>query len=70
MATVSLGKAALRSAATPLGADLKPDGVRVTTLTIDGQIVARTPERIAERYWQVAHTEAGSWQSEFRFTGE
>jgi hypothetical protein len=52
---------------------LKADGVRVTTLTIDGQIVAGTPfdpERIAERYWQVAHTEDGSWQPEFRFTGE
>jgi short-subunit dehydrogenase len=72
LATVSLGKAALRSAATMLGADLQADGIRVTTLTIDGQIVAGTPfdpERIAERYWEVAHTEDGSWQSEFRFTG-
>ena len=34
LATVSLGKAALRSAATMLGADLAPDGVRVATLTI------------------------------------
>jgi short-subunit dehydrogenase len=73
LATVSLGKAALRSAATMLGADLKSDGMRVTTLTIDGQIVAGTPfdpGRIAERYWEVAHTEDGSWQAEFRFTGE
>jgi short-subunit dehydrogenase len=73
LATVSLGKAALRSAATMLGADLKSDGIRVTTLTIDGQIVAGTPfdpGRIAERYWEVAHTEDGSWQAEFRFTGE
>ena len=43
LATVSLGKAALRSAATMLGADLGPDGVRVATLTIMGQIVAGTP---------------------------
>jgi short-subunit dehydrogenase len=73
LATVSLGKAALRSAATMLGADLQADGIRVATLTIDGQIVAGTPfdpERIAERYWEVAHTDDGSWQSEFRFTGE
>jgi len=73
LATVSLGKAALRSAATMLGADLKADGIRVTTLTIDGQIVAGTPfdpERIAERYWEVAHTDETSWQFEFRFTGE
>jgi short-subunit dehydrogenase len=72
LATVSLGKAALRSAATMLGADLAPDGVRVATLTIAGQIVAGTafdPERIAERYWDVVHTD-GAWQAEFRFTGE
>jgi short-subunit dehydrogenase len=72
LATVSLGKAALRSAATMLGADLEPDGIRVATLTIAGQIVAGTafdPERIAERYWDVVGSN-GSWQAEFRFTGE
>jgi short-subunit dehydrogenase len=73
LATVSLGKAALRSAATMLGADLKASGIRVATLTIMGQIVAGTPfdpELIAERYWEVTHTDDGSWQAEFRFTGE
>ena len=72
LATVSLGKAALRSAATMLGADLAPDGIRVATLTIAGQIVAGTafdPERIAERYWDVVETD-GPWQAEFRFTGD
>jgi hypothetical protein len=55
-----------------LGSDLGPDGIRVATLTIMGPIVAGTsfdPERIAERYWEVVHTD-GSWQAEFRFTGE
>lgn len=72
LATISLGKAALRSAATMLGADLEPDGIRVATLTIAGQIVAGTafdPENIAERYWEVVHSD-GPWQAEFRFTGE
>ena len=72
LATISLGKAALRTAATMLGADLGPDGIRVATLTIAGQIVAGTafdPERIAERYWEVVQTD-GPWQAEFRFTGE
>jgi short-subunit dehydrogenase len=72
LATVSLGKAALRSAATMLGADLQADGIRVATLTIDGQIVAGTPfdpARIAERYWEVVHTD-DLWPAEFRFTGE
>ena len=55
-----------------LGADLGPDGIRVATLTIAGQIVAGTPfdpDRIAGRYWEVVHTD-GPWQAEFRFTGE
>jgi short-subunit dehydrogenase len=72
LATLSLGKAALRSAATMLGADLAPDGVRVATLTIAGQIAAGTafdPEKIATRYWDVVHSDA-PWQAEFRFTGE
>jgi short-subunit dehydrogenase len=72
LATVSLGKAALRSAATMLGIDLGPNGIRVATLTIAGQIVAGTsfdPARIAERYWEVAHID-GRWEAEFRFTGE
>jgi short-subunit dehydrogenase len=72
LATVSLGKAALRSAATMLGADLESDGIRVATLTIMGQIVAGTafdPELIAKRYWEIVHS-GGPWQAEFRFTGE
>jgi short-subunit dehydrogenase len=72
LATVSLGKAALRSAATMLGADLEPDGIRVATLTIAGQIVAGSafdPDKIAKRYWEVVHSD-GPWQAEFRFTGE
>jgi NAD(P)-dependent dehydrogenase (short-subunit alcohol dehydrogenase family) len=71
-ATVSIGKAGLRSAATMLGADLAPDGIHVATLTIAGQIVVGTdfdPKKIAERYWEVVHSN-GPWQAEFRFTGE
>jgi short-subunit dehydrogenase len=71
LATVSLGKAAVRSAATMLAADLEPDGIRVATFTIAGQIVSGTafdPESIAERYWEVVHSD-GPWQAEFRFTG-
>jgi len=72
LATISLGKAALRSAATMLGADLGADGIRVATLTIAGQIVAGTsfdPARIAEGYWDVVQTD-GPWKAEFRFIGE
>jgi len=72
LATISLGKAALRSAATMLAADLESDGIRVATLTIAGQIVAGTafdPDNIAQRYWEVVNSD-GPWQTEFRFTGE
>ncbi len=72
LATVSLGKAALRSAATMLESDLKGDGIRVAALTIAGQIVAGTafdPAKIAQRYWEVVHSD-GPWQAEFGFTGE
>jgi short-subunit dehydrogenase len=71
-ATVSLGKAALRSAATMLAADLGQDGIRVGTLTIAGQIAEDTafaPDRIAERFWDVVHADE-AWQPEHRFTGE
>jgi short-subunit dehydrogenase len=72
LATVSLGKAALRSAATMLGADLASTGIRVATFTIAGQIVAGTafdPDHIAEGYWDVVHTD-GPWRAEFRFAGD
>lgn len=72
LATISLGKAALRSAATMLADELRPDGIRVATLTIAGQIVSGTPfdpARIAERYWKVVEGDV-PWQTEFRFTGE
>ena len=72
LATVSLGKAALRAAATILQADLEPDGIRVASLTIAGQIVAGTPfdpQPIAQRYWEIVQSD-GDWQAEFRFTGE
>jgi short-subunit dehydrogenase len=69
--TLSVGKAALRSAATVLGEDLADDGVRVATITIAGQIAPGTafdPDRIAETYWSVVQS-SDDWQSEFRFEG-
>jgi NAD(P)-dependent dehydrogenase (short-subunit alcohol dehydrogenase family) len=70
--TISLGKAALRSAATMLGADLADDGIRVASITIGGQIQPGTPfspDLIAEKYWSVVQSD-GAWQSEFRFDGK
>jgi short-subunit dehydrogenase len=69
--TLSIGKAALRSAATLLGEELADDGIRVASVTIAGQIAPGTafdPDRIAERYWTIVES-GDSWQSEFRFEG-
>lgn len=71
LATLSLGKAALRSAATMLCADLAADGIRVASITIAGAVAAGTPfspDRIAERYWTIVRSD-GDWHSEFRVDG-
>jgi short-subunit dehydrogenase len=71
LATLSLGKAALRSAATILCADLAADGIRVASVTIGGPVAAGTPfslDRIADRYWTIVHS-AGDWHSEFHIDG-
>jgi NAD(P)-dependent dehydrogenase (short-subunit alcohol dehydrogenase family) len=63
--TVSLGKAALRPAATMLGAELAGDGIRVASITIAGQIRPGTPfspDQIAEKYWSVVQSD-GTWQA-------
>ena len=72
LATISLGKAALRSAATMLGADLAGDGVRVASITIAGQVAPGTafdPEKIAQTFWTVVQSD-DAWQAEFRFEGK
>jgi short-subunit dehydrogenase len=71
LATVSLGKAALRSAATMLGDELASRAVRVASITVAGIIAEDTafsPARIADAFWAIARSD-GSWQSEFRFDG-
>lgn len=71
LATLSVGKAAMRSAATILGAEVADDGIRVASITVAGQIAPDTPfdpDRIAETYWTIVQSDDG-WQSEFRFEG-
>ena len=71
LATLSLGKAALRSAASILCADLADDGIRVASITIAGAVAPGTPfspDRIADRYWTIVHAD-GDWHSEFRVDG-
>jgi short-subunit dehydrogenase len=72
LATLSMGKAALRSAATLVAAGVREDGIHAATITIAGSVVRGTafdPDNIAELFW-TAHTDpSDAWQTEYRFTG-
>jgi len=59
IATVSMGKAALRSAGIMLAEEVGPDGVHVASVTVSGAVRPGTrfdPDRIAALYWRL-HTE-------------
>lgn len=72
VASLSMGKAALRSAATLIAAGVQEHGVHAATVTIAGAVKPGTefdPDRIAELFW-TAHTDPReAWQTEYRFTG-
>jgi NAD(P)-dependent dehydrogenase (short-subunit alcohol dehydrogenase family) len=72
LASLSMGKAALRSAQTLIAAGVRDDGIHAATITIAGAVEPGTafdPDNIAELFW-TAHTDPkGSWQTEYRFTG-
>jgi NAD(P)-dependent dehydrogenase (short-subunit alcohol dehydrogenase family) len=72
LASLSMGKAALRSAATLIAAGVQEDGVHAATVTIAGSVVRGTafdPDNIADLFWS-AHTDpTDAWQTEYRFTG-
>ncbi|GAC1322809.1 MAG: SDR family NAD(P)-dependent oxidoreductase [Thermoleophilaceae bacterium] len=66
-ASLSVGKAALRALALVLHQELAPEGIRVTTLTINGYIKPGghfAPDLIAERFWQLHTTPAGELPGE------
>jgi NAD(P)-dependent dehydrogenase (short-subunit alcohol dehydrogenase family) len=72
LATLSLGKLALRGVATMLARELRDDGIHAGSLTILGQIVAGTPfdpDRIADAYWAIANEDPADWREEYRFDG-
>jgi NAD(P)-dependent dehydrogenase (short-subunit alcohol dehydrogenase family) len=72
LASLSMGKAAMRSAATLVAAGVKDDGIHAATITVAGSVVRGTafdPDKIAELFW-TAHTDpTDAWQTEYRFTG-
>jgi NAD(P)-dependent dehydrogenase (short-subunit alcohol dehydrogenase family) len=72
LASLSIGKAALRSAQTLIAAGVRDDGIHAATVTILGSVKPGTnfdPDNIAELFW-TAHTDSqDAWQTEYRFTG-
>jgi NAD(P)-dependent dehydrogenase (short-subunit alcohol dehydrogenase family) len=67
LASLSLGKAALRSLAFALAEELAPDDIHVATVTIAGTIAPGTyfdPDRIAEVYWNLHAQPQADWQTE------
>jgi NAD(P)-dependent dehydrogenase (short-subunit alcohol dehydrogenase family) len=72
LATLSLGKLALRAVATMLARQLRDDDIHAGSLTIAGQIVAGTPfdpDRIADAYWAICNEGPDAWREEYRFEG-
>ena len=72
LASLSMGKAALRSAQTLIAAGVREHGIHAATVTIAGTVKPGTdfdPDTIAELFW-TAHTDPeDAWQTEYRFTG-
>ena len=72
LASLSIGKAGLRSAQTLIAAGVREDGIHAATVTIAGAVKPGTdfdPDNIAELFW-TAHTDSkDAWQTEYRFTG-
>jgi NAD(P)-dependent dehydrogenase (short-subunit alcohol dehydrogenase family) len=72
LASLSIGKAALRSAATLVAAGVKGHGIHAATITIAGSVARGTPfdpDKIADLFW-TAHTDPiDAWRTEYRFTG-
>jgi short-subunit dehydrogenase len=72
VATLSMGKAALRSATTLVAAGVANDGIHAATVTIAGSVVRGTafdPDKIAELFWTAHSDPRVAWQTEYRFTG-
>lgn len=73
-AACSLGvqKAAVRNLVLSLDAALAPEGVRATSLTVNGVLAAGTPfapERVADALYAAATTPEEQWRTEVAFDG-
>jgi NAD(P)-dependent dehydrogenase (short-subunit alcohol dehydrogenase family) len=67
IASLSLGKAAIRSLSFSLAKELEPAGIHVATVTICGFVQEGTrfaPGLIADEYWRLHTQPQGEWQRE------
>ena len=70
LASLSIGKAAIRSLAFSLAHELQPAGIHVATVTICGFVQEGThfsPDRIAEEYWRLHVQPAGEFAAEVTY---
>jgi hypothetical protein len=72
LASLSMGKAALRSAQTLIAAGVRDDGIHAATVTIAGVVKPGTdfdPDDIAELFWTAHSAAKDAWQTDYRFSG-
>ena len=72
MASLGVGKAAIRNLAFSLHSDLLESGIHAATVTICGTVApgsAFDPDRIAEAYWRLHAQPAGAFEREVQFRG-
>ncbi len=72
LASLGIGKAALRNMAFSLAEELGPKGIRVATVTILGTVAPGTafdPSGIAEAYWALHQDRSGVLGPEFKYKG-
>ena len=70
IASLSLGKAAIRSLSFSLAGELGPKGIHVATVTICGFVQEGTPfapDLIAEEYWRLHNQPQQQWEREVVF---
>lgn len=67
--SLSIGKAAVRSAVELLDATYGPAGVHVASVTVGGPVAPGTaydPDDIAEHYWRLHTQPRAAWEREVR----
>ncbi len=71
-ASLAIGKAALRSLALTLHAELAAEGIHAGTVTVDGAVAPGTafdPDRVADAFWSLHRDPPGGFRPEIVFRG-